>query len=102
MNSKLSAAVDRLDELGVKQAPLRRAETPGAGGVPARYVTLRDPPGVYYIAHKNEPKIQLLFLAVPSMADHFASLIDAKIVETELLRGSTEKIPVHSVILRIP
>ena len=99
----IEEALRRLEKLGVNRAPIQHFTDTGA--IHGRYVTLRDPAGVYYLlgtAPQTKDKIQLLFLGVPEMADHFAEQIGWSVESKELLPGSTDKVQVHSAILEPP
>ena len=81
MMDTLEIAAKRLDALAVRHAPV---ECEGM-----RLVTLQDPPGVYYILgtdnmeqrSRADKRIQLIFLDVPEMAEHFAIAIGYAVEE---------------------
>jgi hypothetical protein len=88
----LSSVVAKLEAAGARHAPLQRLlDAPHI--VDGRYITLRDPPGVYFILGTDNPdqqdkitdRVQLTFLDVPYDVGKFAMAIGYYVVGTERL-----------------
>lgn len=91
----IDEAQARLEQLAVRHAPEQRfLEDPDQ--IDGRYVTLRDPPGVYYILDTDNGgqaklpgvrRIQLTFLEVPQHAIHYVEQLGAgwRLDKVELL-----------------
>lgn len=105
--SKMGQVAIKLEALGAKHAPLQHLE--GTDTVDGRYVTLRDPPGVYYLlGTDNRPRetqtyeVQLLFVGTAPDPRQYAAALRYCVDREELLPGSTPAVPVHSVIMSPP
>lgn len=99
-NHPLNAAEAKLFELGIKHAPIQGFLE--CGGVDARFVTLQEQPGVYYIlgidnagAVSTAEKIQLIFMAVPVNAQEIADALGWKLEKVEDL-------PINRDVVTIP
>ena len=99
----LTPIAELLEHMGVKHAPEQHLEN---GEVDGRYVTLRDPFGVYYIlgtdnADKRDElteEVQLIFLRVSDeKADHYAGSIGYRFKKSVPLPSDLG--PISSVIL---
>ena len=86
----LSSVAAKLEAAGAKHAPLQRFIDP-PHDVDGRYITLRDPPAVYYLLGTDvkDPsgeladKVQLMFLDVPYDVGKFATAIGYHVIETD-------------------
>jgi hypothetical protein len=99
---------ERLNEIGVKHAPIQGfTEEPG---VDKRYVKLTDPPGTYYllgidlqgIGHGDPVynQIQIIFLDVMECADGIATAVGWSVLRKEDLSTDGTHAPIPSAVLQ--
>ena len=96
---KMGQIAIKLEALGAKHAPVQCFTEPPRTEY-GREVTLRDPPGVYYLLGTDNrdrrdyaDEVQLIFLGVPRDVGRYAVAIGYAVVNSESLPSDNGPVP---------